>query len=79
MAAVEGLFRDTWSVLIGFKKQDFVRLLKAILLMLFCVLLYQCSLFREEAISTYDCKYVKQIDDWMCINKKDPSKPAARI
>ena len=79
MDMIAALFRDTKSFLLGFNKADLKILLKAALIALLCVLLYQCKLFNEHAKETYDCKYVSQIDDWICINKKDPSQPATRV
>lgn len=44
---------------------------------MFCI--YQCKFFNDHANETYNCKYVSQIDDWLCINKKDPSQSATKI
>ena len=79
MKMMAALFRDTKSFLASFNKADLKILLKAVLIALLCVLLYQCKLFNEHAKETYDCKYVSQIDDWLCVNKKDPRAPASRI
>jgi hypothetical protein len=79
MDMIAALFRDTKSFLLGFNKADLKILLKAALVALLCVLLYQCKLFNEHAKETYDCKYVSQIGDWVCIDKKNPLNQAVRV
>ncbi|MFU4390317.1 hypothetical protein [Pseudomonas paraeruginosa] len=76
MEMMKALGRDTKSFLMGFSRRDIRTLLIASLVVLGCV---SCADFWVSATDQYDCKYSKKIDDWVCVNKKDLDKSAARI
>lgn len=69
MEMMAALFRDTKSFILGFTKDDIKIFLRALFMFLCCVFLYQCSSIIMDKSGNYDCRYVSQINDWICIDR----------